>query len=78
MCLSTHINFSKLCHEPSFIYFNNENINMRNNFICHGEGVIFIKISKICDKDLKLLWILNFTLPVNSYNSAEFLNSCDS
>ena len=51
---------------------------MRNNFICHGEGVIFIKISKICDKDLKLLWILNFTLPVNSYNSAEFLNSCDS
>ena len=69
MCLSTHINFSKLCHEPSFIYFNNENINMRNNFICHGEGVI---------SNLKLLWILNFTLPVNSYNSAEFLNSCDS
>ena len=42
---------------------------MRNNFICHGEGVI---------SNLKLLWILNFTLPVNSYNSAEFLNSCDS
>ena len=58
VCLSTHIHFSRLCHEPSFIYFNDGNINMRNNFICRG-GVISIKISKICDKDLKLL-ILKF------------------
>ena len=50
---------------------------MRNNYSCRGESVICINTDEICDKDLKLLWILNFTLTVvNSYNGAEFLTSC--
>ena len=67
--MSTHVRFTKLRHQPSFIYCNNENSNMRNNYSCHGEGVICINISKICDKDLKLLWIFNFTLPVYNLSS---------